>query len=418
MTRTRTTVEGLEVMSLTTLSKASDTVNDKGEQIKYSLTSTMTDVVTPFHRRKMAQGVIINNPVTMRVVELSNPESSSNSDSIGNPGAGSVTLTGSIFLNWHENFNAYGSLSATDYSDGISIAKLHALANIDPTPYSFAEDLAELSSTFVWLKRRAHSFEKAARRYKKEVKKLKRKASRLKHLSKADKAKWLATEMSNLWLETRFVISPFVRSLMDLMEAYNHTPAVRPPRMTSRGKYETDSHEDGVKDTTLSNSLILHSKWKHDQEADIRAGILYKVSNPVEGFRFKYGLRNKDIPVTLWNVVRLSFMVDRVIDISSAIKAVTNLADPDIKILAAWVTQRRSRKITYRYTDVTDPRAAPSDWSVSGPDQFERTFDYIRNPWAPTLSDAIPPVTLAKLVKDVTSTVDLLALGISFLGFK
>jgi len=363
----------------------------------------------------MGKGEVFVNPLSMVVTKQQNDGSSYHRSYPD--GRGGDSVGGCAFRYWHSNiqglYNITPAEERIDADKGSRLAKLYALAHMDPTPYSFAEDLAELGSTFKYLKGKAFSISKIARDYKKALTQLKRKAKRLKNLNSVEQAKWLANAMSQLWLETRFVLTPLVRSTMDLIEAYDALPSSRPPRMTARGKYEEKANGSGFKVGTVATGLDTTSVWKWNETSDIRAGILYEISNPLHGIRFKYGLRNKDIPITLWNVVRLSFMVDRLVNISASIKAVTNLADPDLKILAAWKTVRSEMTYKFSIDSLEDTRPDPGVWTFNGSPCLDGEFKYTRVEWQPELSDTIPPIHTEGLVADITSTADLIALSIS-----
>jgi len=296
----------------------------------------------------------------------------------------------------------------------IASAKLRALAAIDSTPYSFAEDLAELGSTFRYIS----DVGKKARKLTNEFDEfaIKFRNRKTKHLwdphnvtSLRPKLGWKsARNASELWLEYRFVMTPLVRSVADLLEAYNTRLVKRPERMTARG-FEKSTWDESVT-WTASGAYNMESHFSGTSE--VRAGILYTVSNSLEGFRFKYGLRNKDIPVTMWNIVPLSFMVDRVSNISNAIKSLTNLADPDIKINAAWVVDKTEKYDSHRcvsQTTTETPYVVTSGY-VTGAPVTSKSFVYDRDVWIPTVADVIPGFDPKNLFSDISSTADVLAL--------
>lgn len=382
-----------------------------GSVVEYQKISTIDDVVTPNFRQKMKRGEIVNNPCVMSVVETITTPSTYAVLNNGEPGyVDGASSGGSTFRRYHDTHGAYPDVADLDIEEGEDVAKLYALANIDSTPYSFAEDLAELRETARFLRGHAHRFEKLARRFAKEKQRLVRKYESLRTLNQAERARLLAEALSGLWATYRFVLTPLAQSMTDLLEAWNTKTDPLPLRLIARGKYED---EETVSDThVVVKSNTFTSKYVCKQELDVRAGILYENINPTRGFRFKYGLRNKDIPVTLWNVVPLSFMVDRFFNISAAIKALTNLSDPSIKILAGWTTVRHNKLYKFKYTDRVRTTPDHTTTVLNGDWCTDRTFDYVRSTWEPSVSDVVPPVQLERLVSDVTSILDLLALGI------
>jgi hypothetical protein len=100
-------------------------------------------------------------------------------------------------------------------------------------------------------------------------------------------------------------------------------------------------------------------------------------------------------------------MVDRVVNISDSIRGLTNLLDPSVKILAGSLTEKTDRKFSAQLISQSS-----SGYAVSiNADVFhDDQFSYNRTVWKPTASDTLPPVQIGGLVRDVTSTTDLLAL--------
>jgi hypothetical protein len=142
----------------------------------------------------------------------------------------------------------------------------------------------------------------------------------------------------------------------------------------------------------------------------VKAGILYTNSNPLSGWQWKYGLRNKDLPVGIWNVVPYSFMIDRVFNISRAIRAATNMADPNIVFLTAWITTLREVTTVNSYKI----KSNSSDYTfvLSGGNITTKSFTYDRKVWTPTASDTVPALTLRNIVKDAKYIADLLSLTV------
>lgn len=122
---------------------------------------------------------------------------------------------------------------------------------------------------------------------------------------------------------------------------------------------------------------------------------------------FKLGLRLKDVPEGIWAVVPYSFMIDRAIDISSSIRALTNLLDPSVRILAGWVVEHNESKTSSQLLTVTH---SVYTYEIGADSQEQGSFAYTRTPWVPTVFDAIPEFDISGLVDDVTKVADLLAL--------
>jgi hypothetical protein len=109
----------------------------------------------------------------------------------------------------------------------------------------------------------------------------------------------------------------------------------------------------------------------------------------------------------MWQIFPLSFMVDRVIDISTFSKGVINLADPNVKILAASLRRKTTWIESYKLQSMW--------WNgytghAQGNTNEHTYFEYERTPWVPSFVDTLPKVTLGYLVDDATKIADLCAL--------
>jgi len=366
---------------------------------------TISDVVTPNYHSRISKGDIINNPCTITENETVPPGGTFNYQRAFDNGDDTYHshYTGPIY-DWVMDVSSPAPLNL-DRSTGldlVAMAKLKALSNIDSTPYSFAEDVAELRTTAKHLLSRGRSLTTLSRT-------LKRNVARVKRQTKRKTAAQISREVSQLYLEYRFAVSPLIRSIADLIEAFNEEPGKRPERRTARG---FEQHRWDLSDRGSLNWLSMFRVVKTKGVEKVGAGILYTVDNPLYDFRFKYGLRNKDIPVTMWAIVPYSFMVDRVFNISQALRAVTNLVDPSVHIQTAWVRTSVEETTTSHCdgTFVTKPSGSTQTCTVGGTSKTSTSFTYNRTPWAPSLADAIPTPTWAKLADSFTKIADITAL--------
>jgi hypothetical protein len=276
------------------------------------------------------------------------------------------------------------------------------MSNIDSTPYAFGEDIGELGETIRFLKSPGKSLFNLSKGFKRSVRKKERLFGRRNAINHA-------TALADVWLEWRFAVAPLVRSMNSLIEAYQ-TDVHQPLRRTGRG-FWSDSSDSGTQTVQVGYyggntcTFTVHAS----SSVEHRAGILHQVSNPASQFQYKYGLRGKDLPLTLWQLVPLSFMVDRVYDISSFTGSVVNLLDPNVDILAAWLTTKTEYLEEFSLQSVNES-GYPS--SVAPDTIFSRSFRYDRVIWSPGISDAVPGFTPKNLVKDAKSITDLLALSL------
>jgi len=367
----------------------------EGPWIVEEKSESISDVVTPNYHNLIKQGAIINNSCL-----YTSSEESSNGVGLGTynqdaPSTFSYTLAGpltrkrlpqrstNLYNDW---YNGMGDVAASEDN-----AKAQAIARIDKSTYAFGEDLLEIRQTLRFLKRPFKSLTDLSRAYRKFF------------TYKRSRGMSLLDAHAQAWLQYRFAVGPLVRSLHDAVEALSVDDVPFPKRLTARG-FEQDevnfydpSYDFGI--NTFSRSLKASQK--------VKATILYEVNNPRRDWQFKLGLRAKDIPATIWAVMPYSFMVDRVLNVTDFVQAVTNLVDPDISILAGSVSTRTShlRKIQLMSSE-------PSGWSaeVLGEQIVRDDFSYNRSPWEPSVLDTIPDLDVRGLVDSATKLADLAAL--------
>jgi len=405
MTTTRNRSEGfLDSNQIEVYTTFSD--NRAPELWKSTVTSNykdMTDTVTPNYRQRVKSGEIINN--SCHLSEYDHQPSQGSMTVYQKNSDFNYTHAGS----WVEHEMKSYSVGFLEHAGSASAerAKLLALANMDSTPYQFGEDIGELRETIEFLKRPMNSLYRLSLNFKKDVDKYRRRRkspSRLSSRKDIRKTRsWHRSgDIAKVYLEYQFALSPLVRTVHSAIEAYSYKVPSFPPRLTSRG---FDKASDHVSDTVISGTRIFDRVTTVETKQS--ASILYEVSNPVRDMQWRLGLRAKDVPTTMWQLVPLSFMVDRLVDISSFSKAIINLSDPRIKILAASTALRRKTELSVVFS-----KGYNSSWTFSvnlTPAKVSRG-SYVRTVWHPSVADTIPGFTPANLVSSATKIADLAAL--------
>lgn len=377
----------------------------------------MTDVVTPNYQQKIADGHIINNPCVYTMLSTSSS------------GSGSIhyeNVSWEYYLNGPVTRFRSGDSTLPGFRDNLAVsqptdlrarAKQQAIANIDSTPYAFGEDSLELRETIRFLKSPFGSLLNLSRGFKSSYKKRKRlyrlqtykpTDKLLKHLEEAygnvNKADWrLLKAHADTWLQYRFAASPLVRSCIDVLDAYSSVPVTLPERLSSRG-IQTATEQASKTETYTDQTF----DQLHMMSWDVKASILYEVSNPIRDWRYRLGFRAKDWPTTFWQVMPYSFMVDRVVDVTSFSKGVINLLDPKVKILSACVREKTLDRYTHQLTS-----GGPYAVTTNGEVVVDDEFIYDRQPWNPSIRDTVPTQTWGYLVKDATHVLDLASLILS-----
>jgi hypothetical protein len=373
---------------------------------------SMTDYVTKDYRKKIAAGVIINNPCIY---------TTSSHSTIG---AGYVEH----FPNASKHYKITGPVSAhfktivSDFYDGMDWSledpqarcKLVCLANVDSTPYAFGEDALEVRETLRFLKNPLAALKSISRGFRSTYYANVRLNARGTKLTKYVRNKTLvpskkealilAKAHADAWLTYRFAVSPLLRSAADALDAYSTTRPIVPV-------YQ-NSHARIVEETTLNSDKVdgtLTYGRNVKRELDGHATIMYQVSNPIYDWKYRLGFRLKDAPTTVWQILPYSFMVDRLLDVTSFSKGVINLADPRVKFLAA----------SYRIKDLTEKTWYLKDRDLAGftihssEKHVYEDFTYTRSVWKPNIFDTIPQFTPKYLVKDATYVADAVTLILS-----
>lgn len=346
-------------------------------------TDTMLDVVVPGYRRLSAQGIIFNNPMEHLV--------HSRTGGSGTRTAVSDTqfsqATGNIipFLADLDGVSHLPSMVNTTGGDAL----LRAFANIDSTPYSFAEDLAELAESYEYLRKPFQAFAGALLSYRRRRDTLMRKG-----LNKAQ-------AHSKAWLEYRFALTPMAMSAYNAGDALaNWKKRVMPVRMTSRGfANESYVHNDKI--------IVNYREYYRDiqSKCTTRATVLYERPGGEMSVAHTLGLRAKDIPAAMWAVCPYSWLVDRFVDISALVSACVNLFDPNVQIKLACTSQKI--ETTSRLAILSDTTPGWATSHACDPEMLKELY-YKRTP-QPTNQVPLPRVTTASL-SSVLKMTDIVAL--------
>lgn len=348
---------------------------------------TMSDHVTPSFHRRLAAGEIVNNPCVYTKTTLDIEGSGFGTYTNGST---YYTLSGPLTYYRVAEGNWSDVSLVTDHDSVIARSKLLALNGIDSTPYAFGEDILSVGETLRFLRNPVQSLVGLSKAFRK-----------LRNFN-VSRGLNLAEASAQAWLTYRFAFRPLVKSTADALEALDSKIGSLPVRLSSHGSDTNDwsisKPNNGV---TYGYSRVL------TESLSARSSVLYEVSNPVRDVNWKLGLRGKDIPETLWAIVPLSFMIDRVLDISSMTRAMTNLADPSVKILTASSSFKLTRVKRHQLTRQTN-----SGWTqnVTGEMRVNTLFTYNRSVWLPSVFDTLPRLTPKNLIKDATSITDLVAL--------
>jgi hypothetical protein len=365
-----------------------------GPYVVKSISGYMDDVVTPGYNRIIAAGGIVNNPCLKVHVEILEEDGSYDWSC---PGGRYANSSGPVTSFWLEKKPCALLVKKVDQSSLEKGCKLQALASIDKTPYAMGEDVFEIRETLKFLRHPLESLVGLTDQIR-----IRRGFS---HLFRADYH--TAKHIADNWLTYRFAISPLVQSASSLYESLFRKDEKLPPRLHAGGSASDSAYDEDVVQIGGASDYVKYSRSCLDNVL-VHATVIYEVTNPVTDWRRTYGLRWKDLPTTLWQIVPLSFLVDRLVNIQQGIQGLINLLDPSIRILAASYVVRENLfqtiQATQRFKDDGCSQV------LNGGIRSTEDTVYTRNPWTPSVGDVVPGFTPGNLVKDAKSVADLIAL--------
>lgn len=360
---------------------------------------TIVDTVTPRFRERFRAGEVINNSVLLTKTSVLNTSGGLRRDkTISTGNYTDYTGDGNLndFIIQRNAADGYTALtSPLNLTDLTQQAQQRALAGMDKAPYSMAEDLATIREMIKFIRHPMGSMLELAKSWNRQVLKRSGKTNSLR------RAKLIA----DAWTEYRFAFKPFLKTVQTVYSSLTDVSSVRPAFLVSHG-YTEGRYVFGDVQKVGANQL----KWsrKIDHSVKLHAAVIYKHSDPVMDWRDKYGLRGKDIPELWWDLVPLSFVVDRVFDVGTGLRALSAIADPELTILGGSVTSRQEKKSTYSYYGEKD--IATRILTVNADTSTSIVYTYQRDPWTPSVLDVVPPILPGNLVKDLTSIADVAAL--------
>lgn len=378
----------------------------------YHKVETIIDVSTPNAKKIIADGGIINNPFSYTLSETRAPIGTRTSKTVTN-GKTTQTLyqSGANAAYWLDYMKpVFTHATPPNIGDMLLSTRLKALAKVDSSDFAFGEDAAEISETVKTLRQgirliRAPLTE--VRAIANRIKKASRKNERLLNMNHYD-------ALNSAYLQYRFALTPLVKSTMDVIEVISKDLEPLVKRYASR-------QAERASDTSVSVVDTGPFRFTQTRVTDVeaRAVILYSIIKQIGmGWQRQLGFRGKDIAPTVWAVTRLSFMVDRVFDISSALKGFANLMDSNVNILAASYS-RKTVVTTTTLVEAVSQMPNPNTTITRSPHVGvieTLSVSKSRTPWVPNPFDLVPPLRVSGLVSDAFAIADLAAITYSILS--
>jgi len=353
----------------------------------------MNDIVTPNFHNRIRKGEIISNPADRYIRKVSYPTSTYSATNGGDPQQ-MAPSTPVSYVGQGKSYLALAGLHLEkipfediDISSLVSEVKQRCISNIDRTPYQFMEDVAEIRETASFIKHSMRSIHSLTTSFSEQVQKAKIGGN--------------SKRAANLYLQYRFALSPLVQSIDSAYQALTTNRKVKRPLGRATASNSQSSHISG----NFTDGPHTY-RYRFDRKVDVRCGVLYRDRSPRNDVLDTLGLRAKDVPRTAWAVVPLSFMIDRVVNISNSINGLVNLFDPSLTVINGWCKITDSSVLHLELIAQNSP-----PWVVEVyADMLDDVKSWSRSNWTPTISDTLPVFIPGKLVSDITSIADLAAL--------
>jgi hypothetical protein len=368
----------------------------------YDISESISDVIgTNFHTAASRGEVLVNPCVHVKSTTLRQGGGSykayllpAHTLKYSTTGSGSLT----------SYYRAYGydpgllDIAPSGDETPIAQAKQKALSNVDKAPYSVAEDIATFRETLAFLQNPFNSMRNVLHAFRTARKKL----TGIRRIDRAYNSR--LKSLASLLLEYRFAMLPSVRTVSTVLQSLadkGNTDYTKVHRAHGSSQ-PFKAHEKGeAVDTPFTFFRSVKT------EGIGRATVYYTVNPPLREWQRKYGLRIKDVPELMWDIFPLSFMYDRVGDIGAAIRGITNLSDPNVKIVGGSVSYMSIKTQTISLIKQTNP--SYDVVIIPDVDTFV-TEAYTREAWQPSVIDTAPVFYPKGLIRDATSMAELCSL--------
>lgn len=326
---------------------------------------TMEDFVTPNFRSLVASGSVINNPMSRTKDSITRSPKSWNryvyntreSDDIR-----VVQVSAAPIGEPDCSQQKYG----IDIDRLISLACTRALGNIAPPDATSLLTLGEFAETVALLRNPVSALTSA---FQKLIR-LRAKYWRL-------KAAGLSVEaIASQYLAVMFGMKPL---LNDIQMFWNLLSRYTPPRRTSRAKFEEQGSwsERKAYSSPFGQPLFGETLTSGTMKAEVSAGSFYQYELQ-DDYSSILGVRLSDVPIAVWQLTGMSFVVDWAFNVSSFIKAFTPVAG--VHRLAEWYTVRTEVAETVELSTLTHPQD-PTWTGSGGGDTVTRIIEtYSRHP--------------------------------------
>lgn len=390
----------------------------------------INDVVVPNYKLRSAKGEIFNNPMDRaRVTQRYGQRGP-----IFRSQVGAVVYWGDMIGPWDttlvERIPDIMGVAPTDWMPYLEDARNNALAKVTRPDISGLTILGEARETLKMLMNPLKGGLKLAQTLERDTRKALKQPNRRTGLYSQTARKELeqgiryrrqqehirnyeldaAKDLAGIYAEFRFGIKPF---LMDMEKVLLELQAVHMPkiRQTFRSRLEVPEFIHSGSYPVTIGQISATGSYTYTRSAFVSAGLLYELEQGLKSTEETWGLRLSDLPKTAWELIPLSFMVDRFTSIGKVLDALQPVAN--MNRLASWSTvswEERVERTTRQWLFNVAGWSTATDGA--GSDTWERVyFKRTPRPFGPTLKFASEGIMPA-LTSDALRVVDLLALSL------
>lgn len=342
-------IEGAFSQTTSSCSTSNGTITIAGAQGKLE---SMLDVSNSNFHRRLARGEIVVNPMYKSTTERSSGGTTASYSSPGSPCTQSISWENGV---WHLNSSRLGlvervNVPGIDTSQLANLAGTEASANVAGPEFAGAQFIAELRETIQLLRNPFGALASIGKR----ARRAKRKHSSWRNRTVRD-------YVSANWLQYRYGIMPLVYSSQDIVKALESL-AHRKARYTARGSASDSgsaTRQDSYTGTWICTRDVLTQR-----DVTARVGIIYE-----HDFSSTFGLRARDVPGAVWEIVPFSFVLDWFFNIGDFIEAI--VPKGGVQVLGSWTTLEDKHTTQGDTSSVFNQALKPNSTSLSDPTSLE-----------------------------------------------
>jgi hypothetical protein len=360
----------------------------------------MNDIVTPNFTSLQKRGHYVDNRMDYSRVTRGCRSSSLQfvqTLPVPNPNATKLTFTG-YYGAYQERYVptiAFPDPNLVDQERLIALACIAARNGIAPIALQGLTSVAELPKTLSLIASVLQRLRQVRQGCKRGNLRLITRALGVRHTKGVNRRAWLKKSLEERWLEFRYGISPLVYDVQGAVKALDPDRDLT-PRLVSRAT-RRDVQKSG---TVVNRDQTWYGLFKYTfantEDIQVRAYCHYKADMTYLPAR-DFGLT--ELPLTAWELVPFSFVVDWFVNIGDWLEALTPKLG--IKILSEGYTVKR-KLLSLRTVSWTKQTVSGNSYDASGSflnsvDECERLNVY-RVPYIDILY-TIPPVNIKINVK-------------------